>query len=77
MSLKGMMSMVVGFGLAIVAIYWWLNRTVVPRVGGRAGRAARQPAPRAGGSAGGAAVIERSRGCLRVLVCLREMRRWG
>ena len=27
-----MMSMVVGFGLAIVAIFWYLNRSVVPVV---------------------------------------------
>ncbi len=27
------MGMVVGFGLAIVAIFYYLNRTVVPRVG--------------------------------------------
>lgn len=31
-SLRGMMSMVVGFGLVIVAIFYYLNRTVVPRV---------------------------------------------
>ena len=32
LSLKGMMAIVVGFGFAIVAIYWWLNRNVVPKV---------------------------------------------
>ncbi|GAB4814764.1 hypothetical protein N2152v2_001810 [Parachlorella kessleri] len=34
-SLRGMMSMVVGFGLAIVAIFWYLNRAVVPVVEGK------------------------------------------
>ena len=37
MSLKGMMSMVVGFGLIITVIFWWLNRAVVPRVQVRSG----------------------------------------
>ena len=31
-SLKGMMSIVAGFGIAIVAIYYWMNRVVVPKV---------------------------------------------
>lgn len=32
MSLKGMMSMVAGFGLLITLIFWYLNRTVVKRM---------------------------------------------
>eukprot|EP00241_Pyramimonas_parkeae_P003658 CAMPEP_0114251692 /NCGR_PEP_ID=MMETSP0058-20121206/15411_1 /TAXON_ID=36894 /ORGANISM="Pyramimonas parkeae, CCMP726" /LENGTH=628 /DNA_ID=CAMNT_0001365521 /DNA_START=56 /DNA_END=1942 /DNA_ORIENTATION=- len=32
LSLKGMMSIVAGFGLGIVAIYYWMNRVVVPKV---------------------------------------------
>ena len=31
-SLRGMMSLVVGFGVVITAIYWWLNRSVVPGI---------------------------------------------
>jgi len=33
LSLKGMMSMVVIFGVLIVAIFYWMNRVVVPQVG--------------------------------------------
>jgi len=31
-SLRGMMSLVVGFGIVITGIYWWLNRSVVPGI---------------------------------------------
>lgn len=31
-SLRGMMSLVVGFGVVITAIFWWLNRKVVPGI---------------------------------------------
>lgn len=31
-SLRGMMSLVVGFGVVITAIYYWLNRKVVPGI---------------------------------------------
>jgi AAA family ATP:ADP antiporter len=32
LSLKGMMTIVAGFGLCIVGIYYWMNRVVVPQV---------------------------------------------
>lgn len=31
-SLRGMMSLVVGFGVVITGIFWWLNRKVVPGI---------------------------------------------
>lgn len=31
-SLRGMMSMVAGFGCLIAGIYWWMNRKIVPNV---------------------------------------------
>ena len=43
MSLKGMMTIVFGFGLGIVGIYYWMNRVVVPQV--EADRAAGKMGP--------------------------------
>ena len=43
-SLNGMMGMVVGFGLVIIAIYYALNRIVVPKVALRAPKAKKQKA---------------------------------
>mmetsp|Transcript_26599 Transcript_26599/g.57881 ORF Transcript_26599/g.57881 Transcript_26599/m.57881 type:complete len:589 (-) Transcript_26599:115-1881(-) len=31
-SLKGMMAVVVGFGMCIIGVYYWLNRVVVPKI---------------------------------------------